>query len=544
MEKRAPGLPDRSSTTQAQIPASASTSASSPSSALTPADLPTAEDHTARAATSATDLGLPGLDDLLRLAGEGDQASFSAFYDATARWVFGLARSIFASEQDAAEATVLTYVRAWDAAPEQHFDEDSAQSRHRSVLCWLETLAHGTMTRLLRTDSLAEYGSGLLPDNAGPAPRREREPSTGLSALTPAQFDALDLAWAGGRTYRQVAEVLGVAVPTVKSRLRDAVQRVSKRYQDKFLGRTDDPDPVMQRAVTPEIAARTGTTRSFTLNLSQDLENGLAREWADLVALDAVDGPELEELDRYVRRQGPEFTTLWRARVENARRTVTWAFRGLAHEPPSGLLDELLHRLPAQDVGMGLVDGLGPSEPAAGSSVALRRPVKKWMLVVAGLLVLALGIWLVVRLVVGPDIVSAVDGAEDSFTTQQVTLQEGGSMQGHISRERDMAYVTFSGLPDPGEGNVYQLWLLPRDGSTPSTLGTHTLGELEDPVAFRGVERYSDLVVTVEPEGGSETPTSAPLGAVDLVHQVTQGPVYGGHPNNTPAPAENQGGDD
>jgi DNA-directed RNA polymerase specialized sigma24 family protein len=527
MEKRAPGLPDRPPTTDEEsLPSAPSPSETSP-----------------RTAPTAADVGLPGLDHLLRLAGEGDQASFSAFYDATAPWVFGLACSIFASRNDAAEATVLTYVRAWDATPDERFEDDSATARHRSVLCWLESLAHETMTRLLRTDSLPDYGTDLLPDHAGAAEGGRREPTTVLSALTPAQFEALDLAWAGGRTYRQVAEELGVAVPTVKSRLRDAVQRVTKRYQEKFLGRVGEEDPVMLRAVTPEIAARTGTTRNFTLNLSQDLENGLAREWADLVALDALDDPEREELERFVSRQGPEFTTLWRARVESARRTVTWAFRGLAQEPPSFLLDELLHRLPVQDVGLGLVDGLDPSERAAEGPIGLGRPVKKWMLVVAGLLVVALGIWLVVRLIVGPNVVAAVDGAEDSFTTQQVSLTEGGSVQGHISRDRDMAYVTFAGLPDPGEGNVYQLWLFPRDGAAPNTLGTYDLRDLQDPVTFRGIERYADLVVTVEPEGGSEKPTSAPLGAVDLVHQVTQGPIYGGHPNNTPAPDQEQDGD-
>ncbi|WP_313817211.1 anti-sigma factor domain-containing protein [Citricoccus sp.] len=519
MKKNAPGLPDRPTDAEDESVPSA-TSATSP---------------------AATDLGLPGLDHLLRLAGEGDQASFSAFYDATAPWVYGLACSIFASEADADEATVLTYVRVWDAAPHERFDDDSVRARHRSVLCWLEVLAHETMTRLLRENSLPEYGAGLLPDGAGAAEGGHRQPTTVLSVLTPAQFQALDLAWAGGRTYRQVAEELGIAVPTVKSRLRDAVQRVSKRYQEKFLGRSSEDDSVLHRAVTPEIAARTGTTRNFTLNLSQDLENGLAKEWADLVALDAVTGPEREELDRFLSRQGPEFTTLWRARIEGARRTVTWAFRGLAHEPPSELLDELLHRLPAQDVGMGLVDGLGPSA-SPDHGVTRKRPVKKWMLVVTGLLLLVLGVWTIVRLIVGPDIVSAVDRAEDSFTTRQISLTDGGSMQGHVSKDQDLAYVTFAGMPSPGEGTVFQLWLFPIDGSAPHSLGTHTLEDLQDPVTFRGVERFRELVVTLEPEGGSETPTSASLGNLDLVHQVTQGPIYGGHPNSTPTPSEE--GDD
>ncbi|MFC7402012.1 anti-sigma factor domain-containing protein [Citricoccus sp. GCM10030269] len=515
MEEHSPGRPDR--TTPPVEPSS------------TPSSTPT-----------AADLGLPGLDHLLKLAGEGDRASFSAFYDATARWVYGLARAIFASEDDAAEATVLTYLRVWESASHEHFDDDSVASRHRSVLCWLEVLAHETMTRLVRTDALPEYGTGLLPEHAGVTDVEAHDPSTVLTELTPAQFAALELAWAGGRTYRQVAEELGVAVPTVKSRLRDAVQRVSKRYQEKFLGRASNDDPVMQRTVTPEIAARTGTTRNFTLNLSQDLENGLAKEWADLVALDALPEAEHEELNRFLAQQGPEFTTLWRARLEGARRTVTWAFRGLAHEPPSDLLDDLLHRLPAQDVGMGLMDGLAPSQSDDSAGRWGTRPVKKWMLVVAGLLVLAVGVWMVVRLILGPNVVATVDNAEDSFTTQHIALAEGGSMQGNVSKDNDMAYITFAGLPHPEDGSVYQLWLFPTDGSAPHSLGTYSLEDLEDPVTFRGVEQYEELAITTEPDGGSETPTSAPLGSVNLIHQVTQGPVYGGHPNSTPSPSDEE----
>ncbi len=518
MEKNAPGLPDRTpGSAEGWAQASGESTATAPSAAS-----PGASE-------------LPGLDELLALAGEGDPASFSAFYDATAPWVYGMAAALFAAEADAAEATVLTYVRAWDEAKYENFDDDSAAVRHRSVLCWLETMAHDTMTRLLREDALPGYGEGLLPERGGAAEGGHREPTTVLSVLTPAQFEALDLAWAGGRTYRQVAEELGVAVPTVKSRLRDAVQRISARYQEKFLGRAGNQDPVMQRAVTPEIAARTGTTRHFTLNLGQDLENGLGKEWADLVALDAVSATEREEVERFLGQQGPEFTTLWRARLDAARRTITWAFRGLATEPPSELLDELLHRLPAQEVGMTLVDGLGPSEDQETEEP--RRVVKKWMLVVAGLAVLALGLWAVIRLIMGPDVVAVVDRAEDSFTTQGVELAEGGTMQGHVSKDNGMAYVTFAGLPDPGEGRVFQVWLVPTDGSAPNSLGTYTLQDLVDPVAFRGVDGFQDVGITVEPEGGSETPTTAMLGSVDLVHQVTRGPVYGGHPNGTPMPS-------
>lgn len=516
MDKRTPGGPGSSS------------SAGVPTTAGTP-------QHQRTGASAYGDL--PGLDELLTLATEGDQASFAAFYDSTAPWVYGLASTMFASDSDAFEATALTYLQVWEQAGEPQFDDDTPAARHRAVLSWLQVLAHQTMTSLLRHDSLPGVGDGLLPDRAGPAPLGEREQLGPLEALTPAQFAALDAAWSGGRTYRQVAEELGVAVPTVKSRLRDAVQRISHRYQEKFLGRVQEQDPVMMRAVTPEIAARTGRTRNFTLDLAQDVENGLGRELADVAALDALDRDELFTLEGAVDRQGPENATLWRARLETARRTVTWAFKSQATEPPSDLLEDLLLRLPAQDVGMGLVDGLGPSAPKdqEGPTPEKNRPLKKWMLVVAGLLVLALGLFMVWRLIVGPDVVATVDRAEDSFTTQDYQLTDGGVMQGHVSKERDMAYVTFSGMPDPGAGHEYQLWLHPADGSSPASLGTYGLDDLQDPVTFRGLSGYQDLTVTVEPDGGSEAPTTQALGSLDLVHQVTRGLQYGGHPNSTPS---------
>ena len=98
-----------------------------------------------------------------------------------------------------------------------------------------------------------------------------------------------------------------------------------------------------------------------------------------------------------------------------------------------------------------------------------------------------------------------------------------------------MAYVTFSGMPDPGAGHEYQLWLHPADGSSPASLGTYGLDDLQDPVTFRGLSGYQDLTVTVEPDGGSEAPTTQALGSLDLVHQVTRGLQYGGHPNSTPS---------
>jgi RNA polymerase sigma-70 factor (ECF subfamily) len=48
----------------------------------------------------------------------------------------------------------------------------------------------------------------------------------GLAKLTDTQRESVIMAYYGGRTYRQVAADLGVALPTVKSRIRDGLLRL------------------------------------------------------------------------------------------------------------------------------------------------------------------------------------------------------------------------------------------------------------------------------------------------------------------------------
>ena len=96
------------------------------------------------------------VDALLRQSARGDRASFSAFYDATVPWVHGMAAAMFRSPRDAAEATLQTYLAAWEAAPEAELDlseKDDAAHRERLVFAWLEVLAHRVMTGLLREEA-------------------------------------------------------------------------------------------------------------------------------------------------------------------------------------------------------------------------------------------------------------------------------------------------------------------------------------------------------------------------------------------------------
>ncbi|WP_077488124.1 anti-sigma factor [Sinomonas mesophila] len=93
---------------------------------------------------------------------------------------------------------------------------------------------------------------------------------------------------------------------------------------------------------------------------------------------------------------------------------------------------------------------------------------------------------------------------------REATRPEGGTLLIAHSRQDSLAGVMTLGLPAPGEGKVYELWLIDAAGNaTPAGLivgdGT-TWNELTG-----GVGAASYLGVTVEPAGGSPHPTTKPV---------------------------------
>ncbi|MGX4693106.1 anti-sigma factor [Streptomyces sp. JNUCC 63] len=76
------------------------------------------------------------------------------------------------------------------------------------------------------------------------------------------------------------------------------------------------------------------------------------------------------------------------------------------------------------------------------------------------------------------------------------------------SASEGRAVVTLSGFAAPPGGRVHQLWLM-RPGAQPRSLG---LFAGDTPLAVSGLARSAtSLAVTVEPDGGSDLPTSQPF---------------------------------
>lgn len=179
-------------------------------------------------ATVSEDLG-----ELLRAAGAGDREAFARLYDATAPRLFGLVLRVVGDRGLAEEILQETYLQIWDRAA---WYEPAAGS----ALSWLLTIAHRRAVDRVRSeeagrrraqnDALARQAEGPTGDVADTvvgqltAAHERAAVHRCLGRLTQMQRQAIELAYFGGKTYREVAEALDAALPTVKSRIRDGLR--------------------------------------------------------------------------------------------------------------------------------------------------------------------------------------------------------------------------------------------------------------------------------------------------------------------------------
>ena len=169
----------------------------------------------------------PQIDDLLALVANGDTRAFSRLYDLTSDMVFGLALRVIKAPALAEEVAQEVYLLLWERAG----DFDPSKGKAKS---WIATLAHRRAVDAVRRAQSSRNREGrALPDlppadvaeSAIESDERARMRQA-LSALTDLQWEAIELAYFQGLTYREVAEKLDAPLGTVKSRMRDGLLRL------------------------------------------------------------------------------------------------------------------------------------------------------------------------------------------------------------------------------------------------------------------------------------------------------------------------------
>ncbi|WP_066292795.1 anti-sigma factor [Arthrobacter sp. B6] len=274
-------------------------------------------------------------------------------------------------------------------------------------------------------------------------------------------------------------------------------------------------------------SSRRGT---FGETVSADLESGRAVDLAELYALDAVTDAERSAIDQYISAASEAERNSFQHRVRQARETLAETFTA-EEEPPSDLFARIVAQLPAQGAEKPPADAPAtaldqPAPAAGGDQLAAarqrrderRRPAsaRRWLAGVAAAAVIALGgVGLGAYLADQNDPLNQVVRADD-VREASVPVSAGGTATVLISSSRDAAVVQMNGVPAPPAGKVYQMWLIPKDGSAPVSQGLMDEAALSKPAVVRGISSAAALGITVEPVGGSASPTSPTVAAAPL----------------------------
>jgi RNA polymerase sigma-70 factor, ECF subfamily len=182
----------------------------------------------ARRAGRVNRAGPDELQAALSAVARGDEAAFAVVYDRAAPVVLGTARRILRDPAQSEEVMQEVLLEVWRTAA--RFDPAAG-----SAAAWITTLAHRRAVDRVRSEqraarretrsAAAEVGYDEVAEAVEASLDRERVRRC-LDGLTELQRESLTLAYYGGYSYREVAQLLGVAVGTVKTRMRDGLIRL------------------------------------------------------------------------------------------------------------------------------------------------------------------------------------------------------------------------------------------------------------------------------------------------------------------------------
>ncbi|GGD09086.1 ECF RNA polymerase sigma factor SigK [Nocardioides daphniae] len=172
----------------------------------------------------------PDVAALLRASAQGDQQAFAQFYDATCAQAYGLAVRVLRNPSHAQEVTQEAYLLVWRQSA--RFDPTRG-----SALAWLMTIVHRAAVDRVRASESAVRREQVWEQVARPLDHDQTAEAAqaaleghrvrrAVAELTPAQRQAVELAYFGGYTHTEVASMLEVPLGTAKTRIRDGLIRL------------------------------------------------------------------------------------------------------------------------------------------------------------------------------------------------------------------------------------------------------------------------------------------------------------------------------
>ncbi|MEV6157174.1 ECF RNA polymerase sigma factor SigK [Nonomuraea sp. NPDC052129] len=173
---------------------------------------------------------VPGVEELLEDVARGDRAAFERLYEVVAPRVFGLVLRVLRDRAQSEEVAQEVLVEVWRNAAR-------FQSGRGSGMAWVLTIAHrraidrvrSAQASMDREERAARMDVHRPFDEVAESveTRLERERLRRcLQGLTALQRESVTIAYYGGYSYREVAELVKVPLATVKTRMRDGLIRL------------------------------------------------------------------------------------------------------------------------------------------------------------------------------------------------------------------------------------------------------------------------------------------------------------------------------
>jgi RNA polymerase sigma-70 factor (ECF subfamily) len=172
-------------------------------------------------------------EDLLTLVERGDAEAFEVVYDRHSRVAYSLAFRLLGDRQSAEDLVQDAFLAVWRNA-------SAYASARGSVRNWLLSIVHNrgvdrlrTLAAMTRRREALEQAELRRPDEADAADLGIGRAMAGrvrqeMSRLPGDQSEVLELAYYGAFTPHEIAEMLGLPLGTVKSRMRLGLERLRR----------------------------------------------------------------------------------------------------------------------------------------------------------------------------------------------------------------------------------------------------------------------------------------------------------------------------
>ncbi len=171
-----------------------------------------------------------GADELLGQVARGDERAFAELYDLLSPRVYGLIRRVLRDPAQSEEVAQEVMVEVWRNAG--RFD-----GTRGSAAAWVFTIAHRRAVDRVRAEQASNDRAHRVAASSVETPYddvvetatariEQQQVRRCLDGLTDLQREAITLAYYNGNSYREVADLLGAALPTIKTRMRDGLIRM------------------------------------------------------------------------------------------------------------------------------------------------------------------------------------------------------------------------------------------------------------------------------------------------------------------------------